>query len=61
MEQFRHIPTDKDLEKIVNGVMSKKENPKINYKALAITMTAIAGGIVVYNFIKEMRKRDKKV
>lgn len=48
MTDFKYIPTDNDLESIVNGVISKNEKPKWNYKALAITLTIVVAGVIVY-------------
>lgn len=59
MTDFKYIPTDNDLEAIVNGVISKNEKPKINYKALAITMTVFVAGVFLYQFINERNKNNE--
>jgi hypothetical protein len=57
MEQFRHVPTDKDLETIVNGVLeTKRKKSNFNYKPIFITTSLIIAGIVIYQMIKPKPK-----
>lgn len=57
MEQFSHIPTDIDLEMIVNGVLeTKRTRNHFNYKPIIITASLIITGIVIYQMIKPKPK-----
>lgn len=56
MKQISHIPSDGDLEKIVNGVLGEK---KTNYTPLLIATIAVSLGVAVYFSLKNQELKRK--
>lgn len=56
MKQISHIPSDGDLEKIVNGVLGEK---KTNYTPLLIATIAVSLGVAVYFSFKNKELKRK--